>query len=901
MKRTRLFTFLIILVAGVFNSGLTDIIRVPQDEDNIEDALRSARQRDTVLVADGRYRGTENVDLDIGERVVLMSENGPENCIIDGEDERRNAFTLDDNSKLNGFTIRSTTRSPLIINQKRFWRVTNCVITDIHSDRDSIGTFVLASEGVFEYCVFSDIDGLRSGSALFIRGGEVELNYCYFIDINADSMGGAIHIRQSAEVDFFNCIFRENRARFWHGGAIAMFSSNTNVRIDFCNFLDNEARNWGGAIYKDRDSRPIIKNSIFWGNEAGTGNNLAAVLGNENRMISINHCIVQGGEDVEAGWFGDDLVEEQAQYTRGRDPIWGFANYYLEEESPGVDQGSDSAEDLDMDTYTTQVSLVGDQGTVDIGYHYDLNFYYALGRLNGYVYDIETGDPIERALVISSLGQEARTNRSGRYSFPEAYADTIHSLTATFPGFNDSTVIDIALDEGGEVSTDFSLYHPTFSIDPIRIIANTDSGDTGRVDITIGNSGNGPLEWTSEVELVGVDRNPWTRIETYPVGRETDSGINGVAYVGDRMMVTSHGDSNVFYTLDMEGVILDTFPQFGETNLGSYGLTTDGISVWAGEGDTIYEFNSDAEIIRSWETPLNRAKYVAWDSDREVLWQADRLTDVTPSDRFGNDVDELLEPIDMGAFRLYGLAYWSDQPDGFPLHVLARLRDDDNDYIIRVNPETHDMLEPFVISMPPGHKAASASFSSEVDPFGTYFFTIGEASNNDGGDKVMMFFVEANSKWMMLDTTQGVVVPDDETTLHLKLFNEDFGYGQFEGMLKIFHNSINSPAEIPIVLNILDVPFYDESLIPRTTMLESVHPNPFNSRVTVNFLVSDYSPITLKVYDISGRVIHEQSQMKYNVGVNQQSFDATDWGSGVYFVQLSTLTHTQAMKIICLK
>jgi hypothetical protein len=84
-------------------------------------------------------------------------------------------------------------------------------------------------------------------------------------------------------------------------------------------------------------------------------------------------------------------------------------------------------------------------------------------------------------------------------------------------------------------------------------------------------------------------------------------------------------------------------------------------------------------------------------------------------------------------------------------------------------------------------------------------------------------------------------------------------------------------------------------------MLQSVHPNPFNSRVTVNFLVSDYSPVSLTVYDIAGRVIHEESKVKYNVGVNQQSFDATDWGSGVYFVQLSTLTHSQAMKIICLK
>jgi len=900
MKRTTLNTLLVLFIAGIFNSGLTDIIRVPQDYDNLEDGLLAARANDTVLVADGIYRGDENVDLDIDTRVKLISENGPENCIIDGDGIRRSAFTLDDRSRLSGFTIRNFSRSPILIDRKDFWRVTNCIITDISSDRDSVGTKVISSDGVFEYCVFSDMRGIRSGSALYISGGDVQINYCYFINVTADSMGGAIHIRQSADVDFFNCIFRGNESRFVHGGAIAMFNNGTDVKIDFCNFLNNEARNWGGAIYKDRDSMPIIGNSIFWGNSAGVGDNLAAILGNDNRMIRIYNCIVEGGEDVEAGWFGDDLVEERPRYARGRDPIWGFNNYYLDDESPGIDQGSDSAENLDMDVYTTHISLEPDQGTVDIGYHYDLNFYYALGSLNGYVYDIETGDPIERAVVKSSLGQEARTNGSGRYSIIEAYADTIHTLTATYRGYNDSTVFEIELVEGEEISTDFSLYHPLFSIDPVRIIANTDSGDTGRVDITIANSGNGPLEWTTEVELVGNLPNPWTRVATFDVGRQTDfSGINGIAYVGDRMIVTSHGESNVFYTLDMEGAFLDSFNQFGDANLGMYGLTTDGITVWGGVDDTIYNFTTDGELLSTFESPLRRAKYVAWDSDREVLWQCDRLTDLIPSDREGNDPG--LEPIDMGSFRLYGLAYWAADPDGFPLYVVARLRDDDNDYIIKVNPETGELWEPFVISTPPGHKANAGCFSISVDPFSTYFFTIGAASDNDGGDKVMMYFVEANSDWMVLDNTEGVVDPDGETVIRLNLFDDGFGYGRYEGLLTIYHNSLNSPAEIPITLNILDVPVIDEPIVPKTTMLQSVHPNPFNSRVTVNFLVRDHNPISLAVYDIAGRVIHQESQARYNVGVNQLSFDATDWGSGVYFVQLSTLTHTQAMKIICLK
>lgn len=902
MKRL-LFVLFIILIVGTANMVLSDVLRVPEQYEDIDAALDRARAQDTVLVADGVYRGRGNVDLEIGTRVTLMSENGPENCIIDGEEEIRNAFELTDRCRLKGFTIQGTTKSPLIINDVDYWRVTNCIITDISSQRDSVGSLVINSEGVIEFCEFSQLRGIRSGSAFYIRGGEVEFNYCYFFDVTADSMGGAFHIRQSADVTFTNCVFRGNSTRFWHGGAIAMFGNGTDVEINFCNFIDNEAsNNWGGAIYKDRNSQPVIGNSIFWGNDADVGPQMGAQLGNDNRLIRIYNCIVQGGEDVEAGWFGDDLVEEAPEFDRGRNPIWGANNFYLDPESPGIDQGSDDAEELGMDNSTTLTSLEPDEGTVDIGYHYSLTFYHALGQLTGYVYDAEDGDPLDRALVKSSLGQEARTNRNGRWVIGEALADTTHALTATFHGYNDSTVFEIELEEGGQVETNFSLYHPEFSIDPVRIDAETDLGDTGRVDLTMSNSGNGPLEWTSRVELVGREREPWRLEETILAGQTVETRIRGVAYANDHYYVNSTKEDppHSVYLFNMEGELVDSFPQFGVSNNGMYGMTYDGETIWGAESDSVFGFTPDGELVAKWPSTMRNTRYIAWDPDREWLWQGGRLNDLSASDREGNRAFDEDEDIDNNGKRVYGMAYRSDDPDGYPLYIITRLSNDDRGYVFKINPETHEMVAEHIMVLPVG-KPATGFFTTDIDPLSMYFMTIGEAGNNDGGDKIMRFFIDGNSNWMMLDNTEGTVAPTDETVLIMRLYSERFDYGQFEGQLTITHNALNSPMEIPIRLNILDVPINDEPIVPSTSSLQSVYPNPFNSKVTVNFLSSNYDPISLTVFDITGRMISEASQMEYGVGLYQHSFDAADWGSGVFFIQLSAPTHTHTMKVICLK
>ena len=68
-------------------------IYVSSDYPSIQAAIDAALDGDRIIVADGTYTGEGNKNLDLKEKAITVrSENGPDNCIIDCENDGRGFY-----------------------------------------------------------------------------------------------------------------------------------------------------------------------------------------------------------------------------------------------------------------------------------------------------------------------------------------------------------------------------------------------------------------------------------------------------------------------------------------------------------------------------------------------------------------------------------------------------------------------------------------------------------------------------------------------------------------------------------------------------------------------------------------------------------------------------------------
>jgi hypothetical protein len=97
----------------------------------------------------------------------------------------------------------------------------------------------------------------------------------------------------------------------------------------------------------------------------------------------------------------------------------------------------------------------------------------------------------------------------------------------------------------------------------------------------------------------------------------------------------------------------------------------------------------------------------------------------------------------------------------------------------------------------------------------------------------------------------------------------------------------------------------DVNTIPDKFRLYQNYPNPFNPTTKVSFVISHWSFVSLKVYDILGREVATLVSEKRNPGKYDVIFDGSSASgglpSGVYFYRLQTEHYTNTKKFILLK
>jgi hypothetical protein len=98
----------------------------------------------------------------------------------------------------------------------------------------------------------------------------------------------------------------------------------------------------------------------------------------------------------------------------------------------------------------------------------------------------------------------------------------------------------------------------------------------------------------------------------------------------------------------------------------------------------------------------------------------------------------------------------------------------------------------------------------------------------------------------------------------------------------------------------------DSPTLPRKTVLHYPAPNPFNPVTTIRFDLVDRAYVSLRIYDVKGRLIRTLADHEMPGAEHRATWDGTDnrgsqVASGIYFVRLETGRVAQTRKVVLLK
>jgi len=312
MKRAILISLAaLFIIAG---SATAKDLLVPNEYKTIQVAIDDANDSDTVIVADGTYTGKGNRDIDFkGKAITVMSEIGPEKCVIDCQGGLRNkacGFVFckgeDANSVVDGFTIINGYRGSRNLASsfgycgaircfKSSPTITNCIIIANKSKGGPGGgicCYVSSSPKIINCTIAANSAD---------RGGGIYCDYhCCPTIINCNISGNVVHesgagvyCSVASSPTITNCIISGNWS---YENSSGLFCRNdSNPKITNCTICDNTGQESGGGIVC-WDSAPKITNSILWDN-----------LPTEIFLISgspvVTYC------DIKGGWKGERNID----------------------------------------------------------------------------------------------------------------------------------------------------------------------------------------------------------------------------------------------------------------------------------------------------------------------------------------------------------------------------------------------------------------------------------------------------------------------------------------------------------------------------------------------------------------------------------------------------------------
>jgi len=434
--------------------------------------------------------------------------------------------------------------------------------------------------------------------------------------------------------------------------------------------------------------------------------------------------------------------------------------------------------------------------------------------LYGTVIDHETQDPVERAVVVTKHGFTALTDEEGFWRINGALAEVPFDITARAQGYNDSTQFDFEVDEGDSLEINFEILHPEFTPTTFQLNAMLDPGLETELEFILENTGNGPLYWNMDRRLIGeANAEPWCFRNAHNVGADReDSRIQGVVFGNNRFFVSgAHSGNPLIYVYNRDGEFINSLPQPVENDRrGIRDLAWDGELIWGAINDSVYGISTEGEVVHRWEGPYNINSGITWDSDREVIWVCYTTNPPVAYTREGERIDTL--SIDHKRLRIYGLAYYPDDPDDHPLYVFHKDQESNRQLVHKFDPITSDTIRVTFLDPEAGGSPEGAFITNQFDVYSWVMMVISNTHPGDGGDRVDIWQVEARKDWFAADiivneereeAAAGTLQTGENLDFIVSLNSTDLPETTFVSELYFVHNADSGRGHINIELQVI--------------------------------------------------------------------------------------------------
>lgn len=465
-----------------------------------------------------------------------------------------------------------------------------------------------------------------------------------------------------------------------------------------------------------------------------------------------------------------------------------------------------------------------------------------VGSIAGVVTDASNDEIISGAVVnLNEINYTILTDENGEFGFENIPVGN-WNITVTADNFNLLEEADIAVADGEVTDVLLELKHGRFELNR-EIIREQLAPDTDvEVSVTASNDGNAPVSFTAERRLVGdANAEPWELRREMTSGADLgDDRLQGIAFAeGNFYLAGAAGaDTNQVYILNPDGELIGQFNQIGESRYGMKDLAYDGEYLW-GSGDVeMFGYDLDGNLDHRFNAPFNPTNNVAWDENRGVLWTSGATTNIQAIDREGNIVGQ---PINRRGLRIYGLAVYPEDPDGYTLYILNNPSAELGSWLHKMNPNNGDTLRVHQITEGNAPLAESLELTNEFDIYSWVVLHTVNQAPADGGDLVKIVQLDARKDWMQVEPVEGVIQGGSAQEFTVTLDAAGLPEALFEGEVLFTHNGRGGSVVLPLELNIVLGPVQAVRQIPLSPgwnlISANLQPNDADIRTVMQDLV----------------------------------------------------------------